>query len=234
MDPRLEKLYASGLKLNRDYIRDVLKLDGETAERVAEISGGIHADEAELLARLVRDADPSVSIEIGLGYGFSALTILASAPNPDHRHVIIDPHQTSYWKSGGWDNLRDAGFADRVRLIEDFSYAALPKLLAEGVSADLIFIDGWHTFDFVFTDFFLGDKLLKPGGTVIFDDADWPSIRPVIRYAVTNLAYEVVGALPEKRARTERDIELGIEGSCIGLRKPATPPEREIFFHKDF
>jgi hypothetical protein len=51
---------------------------------------------------------------------------------------------------------------------------------------------------------------------------------------VTNLGYEVVGTLPEKHERAPLDVELGIEGSCIGLKKPAAPPAREIFFHREF
>lgn len=234
MDPRLQKLYANRLKLNPDYVREVLGLDGETAARVEQISGGIHEDEAQLLSALVKEAQPAISVEIGLGYGFSALTICTSVQNDNHGHIAIDPHQSSYWKGQGARNVVDAGFGERFRLVEDYSYKALPALLTEGIEADLVFIDGWHTFDFVFVDFFHADKLLRAGGLVIFDDADWPSIRPVIRYAVTNLGYEVVGVLPEKRERAPIDVELGIEGSCIGLRKPLQAPKREIFFHRNF
>jgi predicted O-methyltransferase YrrM len=211
-----------------------LKLEGEVAQRVAEISGGIHRDEAELLAELAADVNPEHSIEIGLGYGFSAVTICASTANPKHTHTVLDPHQTSYWKGLGAANVREAGFADRFKLIEDYSYNALPALLRDGAKADLVFIDGWHTFDFVFVDLFYADKLLRPEGVVIFDDADWTSIRPVIRFAVTNLGYQVVGTLPEKKPRDPFDVKLGIEGSCIGMRKPAEPVRREIFHHQPF
>lgn len=234
LDQRLKKLYASGLKLSPAYIRNVLGLTGEKAERVSRISGGIHEDEAELVAALVKATNPTLSIEIGLGYGFSALTICSAASEQTHRHIVIDPHQSTYWNNGGLRTLESAGVAHRVSLIEKPSYAALPELLKDGVVADLVFIDGWHTFDFVFVDFFFADKILRPEGVVVFDDADWPSIRPVVRYAVTNLGYQVVATLPESRPRDSIDMELGIEGSCIGLRKPAKGQEREIFFHQPF
>lgn len=234
MDPRLHRLYESELRLEQSYIRDVLKLEGAAAERVSNISGGIHKNEAELLARLVEECAPVLSVEIGLGFGFAALAICTSARTPGHRHIAIDPHQSAYWNGRGLANLIEAGFDSRFQLIEDYSYSALPRLVSEGLRADLVFIDGWHTFDFVFVDFFYSDKLLKPGGLVIFDDADWPSIRPVIRYAITNLGYEVAGTLPEKGARNNLDIQLGIEGSCVGLRKPSTPKHRAVFFHEPF
>ena len=43
-----------------------------------------------------------------------------------------------------------------------------------------------------------------------------------------------VTALPEKKARDPFDVKLGIEGSCIGLRRPAEPARREIFHHQPF
>src|SRR5262249_18426833 len=37
------------------------------------------------------------------------------------------------------------------------------------------------------------------GGLVAFDDADWPSVRRVVRYVATNLAYAVHAAMPPRR-----------------------------------
>lgn len=236
MDSRLAALYAECPKLRSEYIRDVLKLEGERARLVAEINGGIHEEEAELLARVTSDVNPRCSLEVGLGYGFSALTICAAGKRPaaERRHVAIDPHQSSYWKRVGVRHLVEAGFGNMINLREDLSFRVLPELEREGLKIDLAFIDGWHTFDFAFVDFFFIDKLLVENGVVIFDDADWASIRPIIRYAVTNLFYEVVATLPEKKSRDPFDVGLGLEGSCIALRKKQLPQERDIFFHRPF
>jgi hypothetical protein len=59
---------------------------------------------------------------------------------------------------------------------------ALPKLLAAGARPDLVYIDGNHNFDYVFTDFFYADKLLPAGGVVAFNDAGWRSVFKVIRF----------------------------------------------------
>lgn len=236
MHPTVEALYDHCPKLRGEYIREVLRLSGEQAERVAQITGGIHREEAELLARVVDEIDPTVSLEVGLGYGFSALTICTSGsvPSPERRHIVIDPHQSTYWAGIGLRHLRSAGLDNIVELREELSYRALPALEREGTRIDLAFIDGWHTFDFAFVDFFFIDKMLREGGVVLFDDADWRSIRPILRYAVTNLPYEVLATLPEKGERQPIDASLGLEGSCIALRKVAETQPREIFFHRDF
>ncbi|MEP3297820.1 MAG: class I SAM-dependent methyltransferase [Pseudoruegeria sp.] len=232
----LETLYRECPTLPPDYVRNILGLSGETAEKVDRITGGIHRDEAELVAQVVAQEKPEVTLEIGLGHGFSALTIcLTAAQNgKEHKHFVIDPHQTIAWQGRGMEHLRRAGVSDRVTLIEDLSCRALPQLEQQSLVCDFVFIDGWHTFDFVFADAFHSDRLLRPGGIMMFDDADWPSIRPVLRYFVTNLNYAVVATLPEKCEQTETDRYLGLSGSCIALRKPILPDTREIFFHESF
>lgn len=235
LNPQLERLYAATLRLKKPYIREVLRLEDERAGLVATISGGISRAEAELLCEVVSEVRPVHSLEVGLGYGFSAVAICSAAPVVDgRRHIVIDPHQSSYWGGAGMQNLRDGGFAAIVTLHEECSHRVLPMLEREGEQIDFAFIDGWHTFDFVFVDFFFIDKMLREGGVVAFDDADWPSIRPVIRYVVTNLGYSVMRTLPEKRERAAIDRELGIEGSCIVLRKERAADTREIFFHQPF
>ena len=81
-------------------------------------------------------------------------------------------------------------------------------------------------------DFFYIDKMLCEGGIVIFDDADWPSIRRVLRYVVSNLEYSVYRTLPPRliaksyeRRVYETFINLGSfvlssVGRMPGLQKP--------------
>ena len=235
MKPTLKALYENCPNLRPEYIRDVLRLTDHRAELVSRITGGISRAEAEFLIGIVQDLQPLVSLEVGLGSGFSALAICESTPVREGRkHIVIDPHQTEYWRDQGINNLRQAGFADIVELHQAKSYLALPKILESGTVLDFAFIDGWHTFDYVATDFFYIDKMLRKGGIVAFDDADWASIRPLLRYIVSNLPYRAVGAMPEKREREAVDIELGLEGSCIALQKIDDVDRREIFFHASF
>ena len=108
------------------------------------------------------------------------------------KHIVIDPYQHSGWEGIGLANLRRANYSDIVDFHEAFSHRCLSRLTEEHVKIDFAFVDGEHTFDYVFVDFFLIDKLLRPGGIIIFDDFSYPSIRSVCRYVLLNLRYKCV------------------------------------------
>src|SRR5262249_49956796 len=150
------------------------------------------ADEAEFLADVVRGLQPARTLEIGLAMGCSALAICdAIALTPGARHVVMDPrqHAQPLWAGIGLHNLDRAGFTPLVEFHEQPSFRALARFEAERRRFDFAFIDGFHTFDYALVDFFLVDRLLDVGGAVAFDDADWPSVRRVVRFVATNLAY---------------------------------------------
>jgi predicted O-methyltransferase YrrM len=220
-----------------------------------EVRKSISQSEGQFLQRLVRQLDPTVSLEVGLAYGISALFICdALNVRNGTQHVVIDPHQHGGpW--GSWDeigiaNLRRAGYADIVRLIEAPSYRALAELENSGQRIDFAFIDGWHTFDFCLVDLFFIDRMLNVGGAVAFDDADLPAIRKVCRFVKSNLAYTVLSACdsysqPSLKRRLfgglarrhpfrqllrpeviVPDSSVGLRGSCIAFRKQADDSRR--------
>jgi len=161
----------------------------------------IDRNEAEFLLQILLELKPSVTLEIGLAYGISAMVICSTLENiSSNRHIIIDPYQSSQsgYRGIGLFNLQRAGFERLIEFHETFSYIALPQIEANGQKIDFAFIDGCHTFDFVLVDFFYIDKILREGGIVVFDDADWPAIRKVIRFIVTNLSYSVYKRMPSK------------------------------------
>ena len=55
---------------------------------------------------------------------------------------------------------------------------------------DLGYIDGSHTFEDTFIEFFYLDRLLSAGGVVGFNDAGWRSVYRVIRFVQTEREYE--------------------------------------------
>ncbi len=202
--------------------------------------------EGDYLYSLVRHHKPAMTVEVGLANGLSALFITAAhAENSiGGRHVAIDPYQRTDWNNVGVGLIRQAGFADYLRLIELPSHQALPDLEREGVKAGLIFIDGAHSTDYVFSDALCSDRILAVNGLLAFDDSDWPAVQPVIRYFVTNRHYEpahpeiiiepppgrpfalgrLLCRLPVLRDRLRSDFvrlpaDLGIVGRCVVLRK---------------
>ena len=66
--------------------------------------------------------------------------------------MIIDPFQTREFSCAGRDVLREAGLDAISQLIEEPSSAALPELVADGLTADAAFVDGSHRFHEVLLD----------------------------------------------------------------------------------
>jgi len=157
------------------------------------LHSSISQEEGNFLQEIIRTARPQVSLEVGCAYGISSLFICEALREVNARkHIIIDPNQHSAWKGIGLANLRRAGYADLIDFHEALSYQYLSHLTEERATIDFAFIDGMHTFDYVLVDFFLVDKLLKPGGIVVLDDLLYPSIRSVCRYVLSNLRYTCV------------------------------------------
>lgn len=221
-----------------------------------------HIDRAtgELLQRAVREVQPVLSLEIGLAYGVSTLFIgdaIRSLPRPG-RHIVLDPYQNGKWRGIGLRNLREAGLDSLIEFHEESSELFLPRLIAEGRTLDLVFIDGLHRFDQAFVEFYYVNRLLRRGGIVLFDDAARRSVNRVIRHALTYPAYEVYGTTGSSpggpsllgRARRlglrvsalrrvlrpdflNRDWDLGVLGRCVGLRKVGDD-DRPTHWDQDF
>lgn len=179
------------------------------------IHSHIPLKEGVFLQELVAKVKPKVSLEVGLAYGVSTLFIcdaLAQLPNP--RHIVIDPHQLQpssthmSFEGLGLQTLRKAGYEHLIEFHGAPSYLALPELVSKGTKVDFAFIDGWHTFDYAFMDFFYVDLLLNPGGVVVIDDTDFPSVWKVCRFIVTNLPYSVVGQVPSENESTRNPLKL--------------------------
>jgi hypothetical protein len=115
-------------------------------------------------------------------------------------HIIVDPFQSTDWSGIGVTNLDRAG-VDFYELREEPSELAPPQLLREGAEFDLLFIDGWHTFDQTLVDIYFANRLVKVGGYIIVDDVSWPSVSK----AVSNFAKPV---LPDSRRLLSRCVRV--------------------------
>jgi len=153
----------------------------------------IPLDDGDALRDVLLAEHPRVVIEVGLGYGASALAIaeaLVTDRDERTRHVIIDAFQ-DHFHDVGWNALVDAGVADMCRLLRERSQLALARLVSDGFNADAAFVDGSHIFHNVFVDLFYLRELVRPGGLVVLDDVQLPSVATAVSYFENNADWRI-------------------------------------------
>lgn len=186
------------LTLKKIYTeRSATDLDGNTMQLHSEVS----ESEALVLMQMVRAANAKVSVETGLAFGVSALAISAAERalhGKESMHYGVDPNQLTEYKGAALASLRKEGLDTNFRLLEGPSHMMLPGLIKQGVQLDCAFIDGWHTFDYTLVDFFLIDKMLKPGGYIAFHDMYALSKQKVLRFILTHRKYRIEKGLRVK------------------------------------
>src|SRR4051812_32258820 len=203
----IDRIYATGKVETRD---------GTALDAFPAALPEAHSRE---IARLVRSLGPTRTLETGMAYGLSTLAIRGVHEERDEgSHIAIDPHQSSDWRGIGLLNLERAGLARRARVIEARSDEALPRLRDEGVRLDFVLIDGLHLFDATLVDFFHADRMLDPGGVVVFHDIWMPAVAQAVAYVEANRAYE--------------RLKAG-DAAMAALRKTADD-DRPWDFHRDF
>src|SRR5918995_2325442 len=155
---------------------------------------GTSAAEGEALRDWVVREGAVRTVEVGLGYGISALHIcegLLTNGDPNARHVVIDPNQATRFAGCGLQFLDEAGLADLVEHHAEESQILLPRFLGERRQFDLAFVDGNHRFERVFVDLFYLGRLVRPGGIVLVDDYQLPSVARAVAFLVTNLEWTI-------------------------------------------
>jgi predicted O-methyltransferase YrrM len=148
--------------------------------------------EADILRDLLIEQKAAAVIEIGLAYGVSALAIAEALLAQRTRrgpYLIIDPFLDQQFNDVGWNAIERAGIAEFCWLLRERSQLALPRLLAEGLVADAAFVDGSHIFHNVFVDLYYLQEIIRPGGLIILDDCDWPSVGTAVSYFERNAGW---------------------------------------------
>jgi predicted O-methyltransferase YrrM len=144
-------------------------------------------DFGHLLYRFVRSADVRSVLELGTGYGGSTAWLAAGVADRGGRVTTID-------RAGRREpaellaRLGLAACVDVVHAPRSYTWELMRLVESRTIDGacrpvyDLCFIDGAHTWDADGFAFFLVDKLLAPGGWLVFDDLEWtfatsPSLR---------------------------------------------------------
>lgn len=185
----------------------------------------ISGEEIDALRIVVEREAPDATIEIGFGYGLSALAIcegvLRAGRTP--KHLVIDPFQAERFSDCGHQVVHDAGLHGSVEHLDARSELALPRLVERGARFDLAFVDGNHRFDAVFVDLFYLARLVRPGGVIALDDYQLPGIVKAADFYVANLGWTIEGI-----GESDRFHRWAV------LRTATEPHQRGFEFFRDF
>jgi predicted O-methyltransferase YrrM len=214
--------------------RDLLERLFREGTAVAQADGTRHdlfpvavsAAEGEALRQWVEREGAKRTIEVGLGYGISALFIcdgLLANGDATTRHVVIDPYQATRFSNCGLQFLDEAGLSELVEYHAEESQIVLPRLLSEGRSFDLAFVDGNHRFDRVFLDLIYLGRLTHAGGILFVDDYQLPAVARAASFCTTNLGWTL------EDASTGDDLH-----HWAVLRTSRIPEARPFDYHVDF
>jgi predicted O-methyltransferase YrrM len=183
-------------------VRDVIDRLVRDGTAVARSDGTVHtlfpvaasAAEGEAVKECVTREAAARTIEVGFGYGISALYIcegLLANGDETARHVVIDPHQATRFADIGLQVLGEAGVADMVEFHPEESQVVLPSFVAEGRHFDLAFVDGRHRFETVFVDLYFLGRLVRPAGVVFVDDYQLLAVARATSLISTELGWAV-------------------------------------------
>jgi len=155
-----------------------------------DLGGCSTANNLVVLKNVCATFRPRRTMEIGMAFGGSCLLLAAmhrqAGAAPNGQHSAIDPFQTTLWERVGIEALERADLSGYVKVREELSSLALPKMVADNEEFDLVYIDGSHLFEDVFVDAYYTLRVLAPNGIVLFDDCRSRHVKKVIQFIRRN------------------------------------------------
>ena len=143
-----------------------------------------------ILREIILESKPKDTLEIGLAFGGSALTFLASLRevwgNKAYSHTAVDPFEKSRWDNVAIELIKKEKLEANFIGIDGFSCFILPDLIKQKREYGLVYVDGCHLFEDVFLDMYFVSELLSKNGIVIFDDCLDPHVSKVIKFVKKN------------------------------------------------
>ena len=195
--------------------------------------------EGDLLHALISRHRLKRCLETGFGTGSTAIYMLYAVAPHAGDVVSIDRGANSFNEIGR-ANLEAAGMAGSHQLIEENSNRAIPRLYLDGERFDLIFVDGWKTFDHLAFEIYQMVRMLNVGGFMVFDDSQLPGVRQAIRllerfYWFDEIRYADYGqglALRIYLALTTRHPVRPYRALRKAVDESAIPATRDWTFHR--
>ncbi len=160
-----------------------------TFERLLPLIGDIPhmpPERGKIIYDFVRSAKPLSVLELGFAHGTSSCYMAAALEENGGGSILTLDHLRARDRRPNIEELLErtglGAFVEPRFCRRSYTWELL-KLLerntAEGVTTpvfDFVFIDGGHTWDSDGFSFLLADRLLRPGGWVLFDDMQWMPI----------------------------------------------------------
>lgn len=133
----------------------------------------IHSDDVKTLVAVLINSKPKVIVEIGAAYGTSSKLFAETARLNGGHLYSVDPVHRKEWD----ENLNEYGLCDFATFIE----AASPWVNWQGPGIDFLFIDGFHNYRNVMSDFFFWQRYLNDGALIAFHDCvKYPAVKRAI------------------------------------------------------
>lgn len=134
-------------------------------------------EKARIMGDFIYNHNITNILELGFFHGVSTCYMAAALEEIEQGSILtIDLHSAKKRQPNIEELLERCGYLDLVEFYyEPASYNwRLMKLIEENNRTfDLCYLDGGHDWYNTGLAFFLVDKLLQPGGWIIFDDLDW-------------------------------------------------------------
>lgn len=137
---------------------------------IGEVWCGSGNDNMLLIAGLARSTRARRYLEIGAYRGFTTGFVRWGCPG-------VEVHAIDNWQRANTSSqqlingvARISGTSDNIFVHEGDSQEQLKKLVDQGMTFDLIYVDGCHTYEAAKADFEMALKLLGPTGTIVVDD----------------------------------------------------------------
>lgn len=150
---------------------------------IGDVGGGTSPVRGKELYDWVRRTRPTDCLELGFAHGVSTLYIAGALESSGQgRLTSIDREVVRDFQPSAVEMIERAGLSHRAQLVHEatsynwFLHGMLRRQTRDGVCTpcyDFVFLDGAHTWEDDGLAFFLVDKLLRPGGWILFDDLDW-------------------------------------------------------------
>jgi predicted O-methyltransferase YrrM len=150
----------------------------ETIKKVVGDTPHMTLDQATRITQFIGETGASHILELGFRHGVSTCYLAdALAQRSAGSIVTIDLESARSARPNIEELLDKVGHQERVQVYyEPTSYTWRLMKLLEQIPIpqfDLCYIDGAHSWFVDALAFFLVDRLLRPGGWIIFDDLDW-------------------------------------------------------------